>query len=314
MDILCLGTLTVDVFVEKGDSLPVPDVGPVFLLDNAEVHPGGTAVNTSLDLAKLGVPVGVATRVGVDPGGEMVLQHLKNGGIQLSSVTHDQAVNTTMTIYIKEQDGQLGYLYYPGTSAVLCEDDVDMALVTSAKFLHVGGTFLMPSLDGAPTARILKAAKEAGVVTSLDPTPNLTPDSLSIISPSLPYLDYFLPNLGQAKAISGLENVAEIADFLLDRGVGTVGLKMGKDGCYIKSKDQTLHLPSFKVEEVEVTGAGDAFVAGILTGLWHGWELEKAGRIANAVGAMCVQGAGAQAGVGSIEDTLQFMARTEVHS
>ena len=95
---------------------------------------------------------------------------------------------------------------------------------------------------------------------------------------------------------------------LLERGVRTVGLKMGVDGCLVMSGEgQVIRLPAFQVDVVDATGAGDAFAAGFIAGVWQGWPLEKTARFANAVGALCVTGLGASGGVRSLSETLSFM-------
>lgn len=306
LDVLCLGTLTIDIFLKKGGRLPM-SFGDVTLLEAAELHPGGTACNAALDFAKLGLSVGVVTHLGDDAAGDLVVNRLSHAGVQLRGVTRDRAVNTTATFYTTEPDGTLAYLYYPGASETFAADDVDLQLIAGAKFLHVGGTFLMPALDGPATARILEVAQAAGVKTSLDPTPNVTPDSLEIIAPSLPHLDFFFPNLVQAQVISGQKDPGAAAAFFLEQGVGTVSIKLDRHGSYVTDGQRTFLVPPYRVVEVETTGAGDAYAAGFITGIWSGWDLEKAAYFANAVGAMCVRAAGAQAGVGSINETLQFM-------
>ncbi len=306
MDVLCLGTLTVDIFLRVGGSLSMP-VGEVALLEASEMHPGGTACNTALNFAKLGLSVGVITHLGDDPAGDLVLNYLARAGVQLQGVTRTQAVNTTATFYLTGSNGVLTYLYYPGTSQVFSMEAVDLQLVVSPKHLHIGGTFLMPALDGTPTAQILQIARTAGVRTSLDPTPNVTVGSLETLAPSLPYLDYFFPNLSQAQVLSGQTDPAAAADFFLERGVGAVSIKLDRRGSYVTDGKRSFHVPPYQVAEVETTGAGDAYAAGFITGVCSGWDLEQAAEFANAVGAMCVRAIGAQAGVGSIAETLAFM-------
>ena len=83
---------------------------------------------------------------------------------------------------------------------------------------------------------------------------------------------------------------------------------MGEDGCLVMSGDgQVIRLPAFQVDVVDATGAGDAFAAGFIAGVWHGWSMEKTARFANAVGALCVTGLGASGGVRSLSETLLFM-------
>ncbi|MEE2659854.1 MAG: sugar kinase [Candidatus Latescibacterota bacterium] len=307
MDIQCIGNLTADLFLTDGEEFELP-IGPVTLLDDAQLHPGGTAANTGQDLARLGVPVVIHTRIGGDAAGDMLLNRMRASGAQV--VAHrDTSAGTTLTLYRRHTDGHSSFAYFPGTSAVFSEEDVDLALLSSAHYVHVGGTFLLPSFDGEPCARLLQRARESGSITSLDPTPNITSESLEILSPCLPHLSVFLPNLEQAQQLSGYETTGDVAAFFLERGVDTVVLKMDRQGCYVRSHDVEMVVPAYRVEEVDSTGAGDAFVAGFLTGLHKGWDLKRSAELANAVGAMCVSCVGSVDGVGSLKSTTQFMKR-----
>jgi len=66
-------------------------------------------------------------------------------------------------------------------------------------------------------------------------------------------------------------------------------------------------VPAFEVQALDATGAGDAFAAGFIAGVWHGWPLDQTARLANAVGALCVTGLGATGHMSSMPDTLAFM-------
>jgi sugar/nucleoside kinase (ribokinase family) len=128
------------------------------------------------------------------------------------------------------------------------------------------------------------------------------------LAPCLPYIDYFVPSLPEGQALTGLNDPVDIARALLAYGVKTVGLKMGMDGCLVMSGDEQVnHLPAFQIDVVDATGAGDAFAAGFIAGVWHGWPMEQTARFANAVGALCVTGLGATGGVRTLSDTLLFM-------
>jgi sugar/nucleoside kinase (ribokinase family) len=83
---------------------------------------------------------------------------------------------------------------------------------------------------------------------------------------------------------------------------------MGMDGCLVMSGEgQVIRVPAFQVDVMDATGAGDAFAAGFIAGVWQGWPIEKTARFANAVGALCVTGLGASGGVRSLSETLSFM-------
>jgi sugar/nucleoside kinase (ribokinase family) len=83
---------------------------------------------------------------------------------------------------------------------------------------------------------------------------------------------------------------------------------MGADGCLVTtSAGDSLRVPAFEVDVIDATGAGDAFAAGFIAGVWNGWSLEETARLANAVGALCVTGLGATGGVSSLPETLGFI-------
>jgi sugar/nucleoside kinase (ribokinase family) len=166
---------------------------------------------------------------------------------------------------------------------------------------------VLPGIDGEPTTAILKKAKEMGKVTSLDTVWDAKGRWMSLIKTNLPYIDYLLPSLEEAKMLTGKNRHEDIARTFLDLGAKTVGLKMGEEGCYIRSQDEEHHIPIYRVEVIDATGAGDAYVAGFLLGVLRGWDLEKIGRMANAVGACCVTAMGASAGIKSYEETVKMI-------
>ncbi len=305
LEVLCLGVFTVDAYASTVASCPGP--GEVRFLDNAELHPAGTAPNTAIDLARLGVSVGLVGKLGADAAGKIVLDKVTREGVDVSGVKLEELAHTAICFFLMMPDGKMGYMYFGGTNATLAIEDIYLDKVKSARIFHVGGTFLLPKLDGEPTAKLLCQAKEWGVITSLDPTPALPPNALAIMQPCFPYLDYFLPNLEQACVISNRDSAEEAAAFFLEKGVGTVAVKMGSEGGYFRSREEELRLPAYEVEARDATGAGDAFIAGFLTGVLKGWPLERAGRLANAMGAIVVQSIGSTSWSGGLEEVMAFM-------
>jgi sugar/nucleoside kinase (ribokinase family) len=175
----------------------------------------------------------------------------------------------------------------------------------------VAGTFLMPSIDGQPTANVLKKAKELGVTTCLDTCWDATGKWMQVLKPCLPYIDYFVPSIAEAEMLTGKESPRDIASVLLDSGITTVALKMGENGSYIRNANGEITIPPFKVDAIDALGAGEAFVAGFLTGLVNGWDLERTGKFANAVGAFCVTELGATTGIKDQDTTEGFIRAQE---
>lgn len=306
-DVMCLGILVADLVGKPVDEYPAR--GKLVLVDQLELHSGGCASNAGVALAKIGIGAGIIGKVGNDPLGDFLVGFLQKSGVDARGVVRDPQVGTSGTMVMVHSDGERSFIHYLGANARLTEDDVDFGLLKGARILHVAGSFLMPGIDGEPTARVLQKARAMGLTTTLDTAWDSRGRWMSLLKPCLPHLDYILPSIEEARMVTGRHEPPDVAQVLLDEGVGIVGLKMGEEGCYIRSKDVELRLPKYDVQAVDAVGAGDCFVAGFLTGVIKGWDLEKTGRFANAVGASCVTAIGATTGVKSLDETLAFMER-----
>jgi sugar/nucleoside kinase (ribokinase family) len=304
--IVCVGILVADVV---GRPLrAVPDPGRLVLVDEMSLHTGGCAINSATALARLGLPVEVIGKIGSDSFGDFVLNALAERNIGTRGITRDKEVGTSATMVMVAPDGERRFVHYIGANARLTLKDIDLSMVEAGSILHIAGSLVMPGIDGQPTAELLRHARAEGVITFLDTVWDDTGRWMDILAPCLPYIDYFVPSLPEAQALTGLDDPAQVARALLERGVTTVGLKMGENGCLVMSGNgQMIRIPAFQVDVVDATGAGDAFAAGFIAGVWQGWLLEKTARFANAVGALCVTGIGASGGVRSLSETLAFM-------
>lgn len=306
--IICLGIMVADVVGRPLRTLPDP--GRLVLVDEMELHTGGCAANTAIALARLGAPVEIIGKVGSDPFGDFVLRQLVEQGVGVRGVSRDSRAGTSATMVMVDPDGERRFVHYLGANAHLTLDDIDLNVIESAEILHVAGALVLPGLDGDPTAKLMQRARAAGVTTFLDVVWDDTGRWMELLGPCLPYTNYFIPNLAEAQALLGLEmeEPENVARALLSHGVGTVVLKLGADGCLLMTNTgEAMHFPAFKMNVVDATGAGDAFAAGFIAGVWQGWPLERTARFANAVGGLCVTGLGAAGGVRSLAETLAFM-------
>ena len=309
--VVCLGILVADVVARPMHAVPEP--GRLVLVDEMGLHTGGCAVNSATALVNLGLPVEVIGKVGSDPFGDYLVDVLQERGIGTRGVKRDPETGTSATMVMVDPDGERRFVHYIGANAQLTKEDIDLGLVAGASILHIGGSLVLPGIDGEPTADLLRHAQANGVLTFLDTVWDDTGRWMKLLEPSLLHIDYFIPSLPEAQAIVDLDEPQEVARALLDHGPGVVGLKMGPDGCLVMNQEgETIRFPAYDVQVVDATGAGDAFAAGLITGVWMGWPLDKTVRFASAVGALCVTGVGASGGVRSLQETLQFMENTSL--
>jgi sugar/nucleoside kinase (ribokinase family) len=156
----------------------------------------------------------------------------------------------------------------------------------------------------------MRAAKAHGATTTLDVFASSKTD-LPAVAQVLPYVDYFMPSIEEAAALTGLSGLADNAKYFLDLGVKACIFTRGAEGAYYHdSKGTRFEDPAFDVGVKCTCGCGDAFNAGFAVAYCHGFDPEMIVRFAQATSALNATGLGSQAGVQSFEHTLDFMKRT----
>ncbi len=307
LDVLCIGQMAADVVVR-----PVPSFDfriDSTLVDSIELTNGGDAFNTAVNLAVLGINTGLIGRVGNDHLGHMLLATAKRYGIDGGGIAVSEHDKTSSCLALINAQGERRFIYFPGTNKSLSCKDIDSAYVRKARIVHLGGVFNIPLIEQTCLSDVLKNARRAGATTSMDVTWDNEGRWLPKIRDALPYLDYFLPSLNEVKSMLKTTDPRDAAMQLLDLGVKNVVIKLGAQGCYVANSRESKLIKGFSVHEViDTTGAGDAFVAGFLTGVSRDWPFFKSAQLGNAVGALAVQKMGATAGATDFETAYTLMS------
>ena len=204
---------------------------------------------------------------------------MKANGLDVSGVTFTDE-KTSFTDVMSIVGGQRTFFTYPGASADFGYDDIAWDTM-NAKILHLGYFLLLDKVDNGDGLKILKEAKNRGISTSIDLVSESS-DRYSLVIPCLPYVDNLIINETEAGNITGIEpteeNLEAIADKLLDMGVRErVVIHMPMLGiCKTRTSYKTM--PSVNVPRDFIkgkTGAGDAFCAGALLGIYNGVSDEE---------------------------------------
>jgi sugar/nucleoside kinase (ribokinase family) len=224
-------------------------------------------------------------------------------------MVHHLDLPTSLSIVLINSKGERSFIYNIGANAALSQEYLNWELITQSRILHIAGAGLYPELSSENLSLVLRKAKRCGVLTSVDTALNPKENKWESFALSLPYIDYFLPSLVEATALTSTDNPELAAELFLKEGVGTVVIKMGEKGSYVATKEERWQVSAFKVDVVDTCGAGDTSVAGFLTGILKGFKPHRAAQLANAVGALCITTMGATEGVRSYEDTLQFIEK-----
>ena len=267
------GSILVDKI--KGISA-YPECGQLVQIKSMEKAVGGLVPNVGVDLKKIdpALPVFAYGKIGADEEGEYIVDVLSSNGVDCENIIRDENEATSYTDVMSVIGGQRTFFTYPGTSSTYGFEDIDFEGM-NAKILHLGYFLLLDKIDGGDGEKILKAAQDAGVKTSIDLVSENS-DRYNLVLPCLKYTDYLIINELEAAKMAGMEPEAEnleaIARKLMGMGVKEKVIIHMKDRGVCLSKDGFTLMPAYAASKEYIkgkTGAGDAFCAGALYGIYN---------------------------------------------
>jgi len=302
MDIVCLGEILIDFFpAEYGRRLV--DVSAFI------PRPGGAPANVAVAARRLGSQTAFIGKVGEDAFGHSLAQTLQNEGVDISSVRFDPSARTTLAFIAKPDAATSEYVFYrnPGADLRLSINDLDFDQLHSCRALHIGSLSLGDEPARSATHAAVQMVRAGGGLVSLDVNyrPSLWPSAakaLEQIRTLLPRVDLVKVNEDEARLLTGSDDPEKAGKTLLQTGPTLVILTHGAQGSYYFTQSQSGFMPAFKVQAVDATGCGDAFIGGLLNRLtlqpgWHSQltneTLNRSFRFASAVGALTATRAGA---------------------
>ncbi|UES59420.1 kinase (plasmid) [Roseibium aggregatum] len=309
-DAAVIGLYILDVLGRPVDA--IPEGGNVEFIDEIRLTVAGTAGGTVIDLAKLGLNCLAVGAVGDDEKADFVLSTLNRFKVDTSLMQRLEGVPTSATILNVRRNGDRPALHQRGASDHFDVPADMFDAVLAPSIIHLGGTGLLAKLDGEPSARLLAEAKKRGRTVTFDLL-GANENTIDLLLPLLPHVDYFMPSIEEARLISGAGDIQEAGRFFLDRGVKQCVFTLGGDGvCFMDHKGEFVRQPAFEISVVDTTGCGDAFDAGFITALHHKMDLKTALNFAQASAALVATGLGSDAGIKSFEDTVTFMNSAKV--
>ncbi len=288
----------------------IPPGADTYFIDELTLAVSGAAGSAAIVAAKHGLKVQAVGGVGKDDMGDWVIQKLSHFGVDTRHMQVCPDVSTSSSIVTTRPNGDRPALHKKGATGAFYVNDEQIEQVIDTRILHIGGVGLMDAMDSGRTLELMQAAKQADCLTTLDVFA-ATRDDFNLIEPLLPYTDYFMPSEEEARALSGMQDLGAIADFLLDKGTGAVVLTLGADGArYKDNQGREFAAPAFNIDVVCTCGCGDCFNAGFATGLHLQRPARDCVMLGQAASAQNAMGLGSQAVVSSLEATVKFMDST----
>lgn len=308
--IVVAGTVIVDKINEIS---AYPSCGELTQIRSIQKAIGGCVPNVALDLKRISpeLPIRAAGTIGGDEDGAFVTDIMNRCGVDTTGLTVLAEEMTSFTDVMSIPGGQRTFFTYAGASAKFGSEHVKLD-GNLPKILHLGYFLLLERVDNGEGLKILKAAKEQGIETSIDLVSENS-DRYNLVVPCLPYTDYLIINEIEAGKLTNLEpsneNLEQIARSLMDMGVGKKVIIHKPDRAVCLSKDGFSCMPSYALPEGYIqgtTGAGDAFCAGALTGIYFGWSDTEILAFASACAVMALGSADATSGLRTMQEIKAY--------
>jgi len=305
-NIIVLGSLNMDLVV-KAPRLPKP--GETIAGHSFQMIPGGKGANQAVAAARLGGKVAMIGRVGADSFGETLRTNLSRSGVDVDRVLVDEDSATGIALILVDAlSGQNSIVIDPGSNGRVSLEDLETAepLFREAKALILQFEVPLQVVEHAA-----ELARHRGLTVVLNPAP-----AYRVSLDFLRKADYLILNeteievLSQHK-VSGLESARVAAQALTREGLPVVIVTLGKRGALLATPQEMTHVPARKVQVVDTTAAGDAFVGGFTKAILNGFTLEEAVRYAVCAGTITVTRFGAQT---SLPSTAEVWAAFQEQS
>jgi 2-dehydro-3-deoxygluconokinase len=272
---------------------------------------GGDVLNTAVTASRLGSRVGFLTKVGNDHFRDYLMDSWQAENIDISCIKIVEGYNG-LYIVSREEENKKAFAYYRKKSAAttLSIEDINEEIIERSSIVYSTG--ITQSLSSSANAAVKKAFSIAGdkdCLVAYDPNYKATlmdiEGAKAAMEEVIEYVDVLiLSHIHDAEKLIDINSPDKIIKYFWDRGVATIAVKMGQEGCTIGHNGEINRVPHRDVEVIDTTGTGDAFNGGFLHGLAKGLTPFEAGKLATIVASEQAKGWGAIKSIPSREQVL----------
>ena len=328
LDLVAIGRSSVDLYGQQVG-------GRLEDMASFAKYVGGSPTNTAIGASRLGLNAALLTRVGADHMGRFIVEQLGREGVDTRGVHQDPDRLTALVILGIRDREQFPLLFYRENCAdmALDADDVDEALIASSSAVLINGTHLSTDTVFEASMKAARIARESGgkVVFDIDYRPVLwglterdmgenrfvqSDEVTARLQAAVPLCDLIVGTEEEIRILGGHADTVAALKAIRARTAALIVCKVGAEGCVpfagaIPDELGPIN-PGFAVEVFNVLGAGDAFMAGFLSGWLRGETPDESCRIANACGAIVVSRHGCAPAMPTSDELETFLARTDL--
>lgn len=317
--VICFGEMLID-FMPMVKGVPLSEV-PAF-----EKNPGGAPANVAVGVSRLGGTSAFIGKVGKDEFGFMLAEILKKNNVDSSGIRFDPSARTALAFVTLRADGEREFMFFrnPSADMLLRESELDVDLIKKGCIFHYGSISLIEDPCRSTHLAAMKIAKNSGCILSYDPNlrlplwPSAQAARVGIMS-IWDQSDVIKISEEEISFLTGGDDPYDdnvVLKKLFHPNNKLLIVTEGPDGCRYYTKQFKGRVEGIKVKCVDTTGAGDAFVSGMLTMLSADMDLYQDERklreallFANACGAHTVTEMGAMPVLPTRDVVLKILSK-----
>jgi fructokinase len=277
-DVICMGELLID-FVATRENVSLVEA-PGFVK-----APGGAPANVAVGLQRLGLSSSFVGKVGDDPFGEFLRQTLDETGVDTTHLFVAPQARTTIVFVSVRDDGRKDLCFFrnPGADMQLTPDEITETVFEGARCFHYGSITFIDEPSASAQHKALDIARKRGLMISYDPNyrPTLWPSeehAREVIQEGFSHCHLAKIADEEWEIATGTSDLDAGLNAVLKQGVELVVVSRGAEGALVTNGDYRIEMPVVEVEVAETIGAGDSFMAAMITRLLP--ERERLGSLA----------------------------------
>lgn len=311
--VVALGEALID-FTPMGHS---ENGNPVF-----ERNPGGAPANVLAFLAKLGISTAFIGKVGDDMFGHALKNTFDLVGINTNGLILSKQYNTTLAFVELDKKGDRSFCFVRnyGADKMLQQQEIDFSLLDHAEVFHFGGVSLTDEPSRSSTLAAAAEARKRGLLVSYDP--NFRPllwnsGAAPVLSEGIKFADILKVSDDECRLLSGKDSLVDGTEYLSKTyGVKLIFVTLGAKGSAVRFGEYYAEQPTFDVKTIDTTGAGDAFLGGILYSILQSGkdllnltiqDINSYMKFANAAGSLVTTKRGAILSMPTLSQINEFL-------
>ncbi|NIP66856.1 hypothetical protein GWN63_04610 [Candidatus Bathyarchaeota archaeon] len=299
LDVICFGALNVDRLYRVNRIAREDEES---FITGFKERLGGSAANTAVGLARLGVKVGFVGKVAGDREGRLLLEGFREENVDTTGIVVSEKGRSGVVMGYVDKRGDRALYVDPGVNDTLEFEEIGLEYIQNTSILHL--TSFVGDRSFQTQREVIKRLSDVKI--SLDPGEIYARRGLTALKSIVERSFVMFPNENEVKLLTG-QNYERGSELLIQEGSNIVAVTLGRRGCYITNGRETHLVEPYEVEVLDTTGAGDAFCAGFIYGLVKNRDLYECGRLGNFVASRCLQKVGARKGlprISNMENTL----------